>query len=159
MSTFRGEVQITLDGIDLDLQYHTKNLVVLSKITNQDLATFFSRLQGLNVDEGAGAMKVLCDFSFVLPILVAGLAKHPKFGKVGTDKLEERICDLLDQESEKSGQNLMTLVAEVGSKILPAVLHGAGLIDLDNIETEDEGGPKNAPKKSKRKKGDSPGDA
>jgi len=138
----KGEIKVQLGTIELDLEYKSTNLWALTEITGKTPFQIFQRLDGLKDDEVGGAIGVLSDFAFVVPLIMAGLADHKDFRKISQDGLRRKVCKLLDAEAERTKTPLFQLVAELGAKIVPVVINSLGIVQP---ETEDESPNDKAP--------------
>ena len=120
----KGELSITLGGVTLDLRYKTRNMMVLSEVLGKSLPQLFLEWSEM---EDAGAK--ISDLSFIVPCIVAGVSHHKDFRKLDVETVEDRVCDLLDMESVKTGKSAIILAAELTEKIFPAVVASIGGVD------------------------------
>lgn len=117
-----GELSLELDGVVLPLQFKTKNLMMLKKITGQGLLSFLAPLMREDRPEGVEGYADVCDPGVLVPLIQAGLAADPRFKKLSTNALEDRITILLDNEAEKRGMGVMLLVGELVGQIVTEVV-------------------------------------
>jgi hypothetical protein len=141
MNQDRGLVTITLGGIDLDLRFRARALQVIKQLTGKSPPEYMSQLDGLSVDDRS-MINAMADMDFVVTLLCAGLSNHPKLGRLKPHVLNDRILQLLEDESDKSDVPLWILPGKVLGEILPAVLAGMGLSAPAGEQRADNGGPK-----------------
>jgi hypothetical protein len=140
MNVDRGEILITLDGVELSLVFRARAMQVLAEITGQSPFKFLQRLQGIDVDDVESIVSVTCDYAFVVPLIMAGLATHPKHGKQKPATLNAKLCTLMENEADKRGVGLLHIPGHICNEILPAILAGWGLAG-DSSDGDSE--PKN----------------
>jgi len=135
MNSDKGLVTVTIGGADLELKFRARALQVLTKLTGESPPKYMRRLEGASADD-FGAMSTLCDFDFLVTLLMAGLATHPKFGRQREETLRDKLLTLLEDEADKTGAALWQVPARVLTEILPAVLGGMGLTGGDKEESK-----------------------
>jgi hypothetical protein len=131
----KGECQIQLGTLTLDLCYKTNNFWALTEITGKTPHQLFKRFEGMNQEDAEEVAASMCDFSFVVPLIMAGLADDPQFRKTSMENLRRKICKLLDAEAEKRKVPVFHLVGILGMEIMPAVL-GSMTVETPEQETE-----------------------
>jgi hypothetical protein len=127
MNQDRGEVTITLGGVELDLVFRARALMALSKLSGMAPPVFFARFEGINF-ENEEEIAPLCDFDIVVPLICAGLVTHPRYGKRKAESLSAKVCELLEQEADKLAVPLLQMPLLVMNQIFGAVLGGMGML-------------------------------
>ena len=125
----KGETTIELNGITYPLRYKTKNMMVLSEMTGKSPIAFFSVFEGLSETEQEETAKQVCNHALVVPLLVAGLANHPNFKRSAISDAEDKVCDLIDAEVERSGKAGLQVIAEIAAVVVPAALNSFAIKD------------------------------
>lgn len=136
----KGECQIKLGSLTLDLKFKTENLWALTEITGKNPFELFGKLDGLKGEGLAAQIGAMCDLALIVPVIMAGLSSHPDYRKVSTAQLREKVCKLLDAEAVASGTPLFQTVAALGAKLLPEVTRAWGL-QKDEDESPNEQAP------------------
>lgn len=134
----RAECSIELMGQKLDLEFKSYNMLVLTDNTGKTPIDYLSRFEGMASGDLAAYTKTMCDFAFIVPLIVAGLAKHPEFERTDALSLKKKICKMLDAEAEKRGTSLLPVIAEVAAKVVPAAV-----LSLNFGNESEEPDPKN----------------
>ena len=130
--THRAECSLTLGKIPLKLRFKALNLMVLSEVTGKSPIEFFERFEGVRGEDVGNVAKRVCDFSFIVPLIMAGLADNPEYDSADLPNLRRKVCKLLDAEAETGG-GLLQVVADVASKLLPAA---TASLSVPSSETE-----------------------
>ena len=125
MNSHKGLVTITLDGIELDLKYRALALQAVTRLTGQNPPEYLARLAGLSADSPESALCAF-DLDFVMTLLMAGLAAHPKFGRQKPEILNTKILTLVENEADKRNVPLWEIPSAILAEILPAVAGGMG---------------------------------
>lgn len=135
-------VTITLGGTELELKYEAYELMTLTRISGKGVMTFISELKPAPNEDEQDTMLRTSDLANVVPVIVAGLASHPQFGKMGDAKLSRKVCELLDKEAEKTGQSILVAAGLAAAEIWPAFTLGClppGMSIEDAVAKDEEG--------------------
>jgi hypothetical protein len=150
---YKGEVTIRLGGLGLDLQYKTRNLMVLTDITGKAPLEFVQQFQSADEDNEV-LLRNIGNPSFIVPIITAGCAHLSENRKLNVDKLQEKIEDLLDKEIDDSDKSPLEVMVLLGSQVLmPFVCSIQGISEIEgkpvkNWITESQKQFHKAPRKS-----------
>lgn len=129
----KGEVTVRVGGVDLELRFKTRNLMVLSELRGGESPfEFLAKFgPGAGGDENAAALK-LANPAFILPVLVAGCAHHPEYRRDTVDILRGKLEDLIDKEVETSGLTPIETYMILGSQVVfPLICAIQGVSELD----------------------------
>lgn len=118
-----GKVRVTLNGVDLDLEFLSYNLMVLTEVAGvQSPFEVFARFEGLSMDDVKKGLYASTDMAFLTNVMVAGLASHPQYENTTPKVLKRKLWKLVDAEAAKAGISPMQVVAKLNNEIFPAVL-------------------------------------
>jgi len=128
---YKGEITIKLGNVELDLQYKTRNLMVLTDITGKAPLEFVQQFQ--SADENNEALLTnIANPNFIVPIITAGCAHLSENRKLNADKLQEKIEDLLDKEIDSSDKSPLETMVLLGSQVLmPFVCSIQGISEIE----------------------------
>lgn len=126
MATTDSHVEIELAGVKLGLQFRTRNLMALQRMTGLDPIAFLERADGgakPSGDEKSDRIRRglrVSSVGNIVPLVAAGLAHHAEYAALGDDGAQDRVCVHIDAEAEKRGTVQIVVAAELARYVIPA---------------------------------------
>ncbi|NIU03762.1 MAG: hypothetical protein GWO40_05590 [Gammaproteobacteria bacterium] len=137
----KARVNVELNGMELQLQYLSRNQMELQRITGLDPIAFMEQAVG---DEGKDKVRRgirASSLANIVPLICAGLAHHDEYAAMAEGALRKRICDYIDAEAEKTGSVPLIVAANLSRHILPvfrdAVIPPGKQVDKPQAEADD----------------------
>lgn len=124
------EVELKLGGLDFVLCFKTRGLTVLEQLNNQSLKDILESLQTGDVG-----------LAFIVNGIAAGLAHDPRFKKLSTHSLLDRIETLIDSSYPSIGEALR----ELSPIVFDALMLGVGVDLKEQAAKEKSDSPLDAP--------------
>lgn len=117
----RRDITITLGGVKLALKYEAENLYELTAITGKP---YFQFVQACAPREGETAEQAgqrCADLSYVVPLIMAGLAHHDEYASLSHRQLRRKVCELVDRECNTQKQPVVIIAAGLVGVLVPIV--------------------------------------
>lgn len=117
----RRDISITLGGQKLDLKFEAENLFELTAITGEPYFEFVRRCVPKKGETTTDAGVRCADLTYLVPLIMAGLAHHDEYSGLTHRQLRRKICRQIDMEAEQSKTPVIVVTTNLVAEIIPVV--------------------------------------
>lgn len=112
-------VTVTIAGTELGLCFEAYELMELKRLSGRSVMSFISDMRPASGETNEDAVTRIADLAAVVPVIQAGLASSPEYAKLTDRELRMKLCKLIDQEAQKTGESVLTVAGLLALKVWP----------------------------------------